>query len=114
MEPTQPPQEAMSGRRAACTYLGQVLRQSDRREAAIFLHDGVLWVADFIDGEGALSDAATWVRFHCAGADVDAAQRRMRFESAIPLSPELAVRIEQLIAHRAEPLASTINAKESP
>ena len=31
---------------------GQLLRHSERREVAIFLRDGVLWVADFIDARG--------------------------------------------------------------
>jgi len=31
---------------------GQLLRQSERREVAIYLRDGQLWIADFIDGIG--------------------------------------------------------------
>jgi hypothetical protein len=44
---------------------GQVLRRSERREVAIFLLDDAFWVADFVDGQGELVDAATWVRFNC-------------------------------------------------
>ena len=40
------------------TILGQILRRSERRETAIYLRDGVLWVADFVDGDGQLVDAA--------------------------------------------------------
>lgn len=81
----------------AMPLLGQVLRRNARREAVMFLRDGALWVADFIDGEGELVDAATWVRFNCAGVAPDPAQRRMVKESAIPLSAELATRIESLL-----------------
>jgi hypothetical protein len=76
---------------------GQVLRRTRRREAAIFLHAGSLWVADFIDGDGEIVDAATWVRFHCGGAAFDSAWRRMAQESAVPLTPELQRRILSLL-----------------
>lgn len=75
---------------------GQLLRQSERREVAIFLLEGVLWVADFIDGEGQLIDAATWFRFNCASLFSPHARRRMVLESAIPLSEELMTRIQRL------------------
>jgi hypothetical protein len=78
--------------------LGQILRRSERRETAIYLRDGVLWVADFVDGQGELVDAVSWLRFNCAGASAHA-RRRMAFESASPVSDELAERIEAL--HRA-------------
>jgi hypothetical protein len=35
---------------------GQLLRRSERREVAIYLRDGQLWIADFIDGVGALME----------------------------------------------------------
>jgi hypothetical protein len=76
--------------------LGQVLRRNRRREAAIFLHRGELWVADFVDGKGALVDAVTWFRFHCAAPGSAAARRRMALESATPLSCALIRRIERL------------------
>jgi hypothetical protein len=74
---------------------GQVLRRSERREVAIFLLDDALWVADFVDGQGELVDAATWVRFNCGAASAQARQR-MAFESALPLSDELIARIGAL------------------
>ncbi len=80
---------------------GQILRRSDRREVAIFLRDGALWVADFVDGRGELIDAVSWFRFHCAGASVTHAERRMLHESATPLAPELTARIEALIGAEA-------------
>ncbi len=74
---------------------GQLLRHSERREVAIFLRDGVLWVAGFIDGEGALVDAVTWFRFN-SGAARSPHARRMVLESAIPLSDERVARIGRL------------------
>ena len=75
---------------------GQLLRLSERREVAIFLRDGALWVADFIDGEGELIDAITWFQFHCAALSTKHARHRMVLESAIPLSEQLVARIELL------------------
>jgi hypothetical protein len=75
---------------------GQLLRLSERREVAIFLRDGALWVADFVDGKGELIDAATWFRFHCAALSSAQARNRMVLESGIPLSDELVARIELL------------------
>jgi len=75
---------------------GQVLRVSERREVAIYLRKGALWVADFIDGDGELVEAATWFRFNCGALSTYHARRRMVQESAIPLSPELVTRIENL------------------
>lgn len=75
---------------------GQVLRLSERREVAIYLREDTLWIADFIDGDGALVDAATWFRFNCGALSTYHARRRMVRESAIPLSPALVSRIENL------------------
>lgn len=63
---------------------------------AIFLRDGALWVADFIDGQGELIDAVTWFRFHCAALSTAQARHRMILEAGIPLSEELVARIELL------------------
>ena len=65
---------------------------------AIFLRDGALWIADFIDGHGELIDAATWFRFNCAGSSAAQARRRMFLESALPLSDELIARIDELFS----------------
>ncbi len=75
---------------------GQLLRQSERREVAIFLRDGALWVADFIDGQGQLIDATTWFRFNCGALSTSHARRRMVLESAVPLSEALVAKIERL------------------
>jgi len=74
---------------------GQILRRSERREVAIVLLEDRLWIADFVDGEGQLVDAATWVRFNCGAASAEV-RRRMALESALPLSDELITRIEAL------------------
>ena len=81
---------------ALCAVQGQILRLSERREAAIYLHKGKLWVADFIDGRGELIDAVTWFRFNCGSRASPHAQRRMAIESALPLYEQLEKRIHQL------------------
>ena len=78
---------------------GQMLRLSARREVAIYLLDGTLWVADFVDGSGALFDPETWFRFNCGSPDAREAQRRMLRESGLPLSGDIVTKIEGL--HRA-------------
>ena len=75
---------------------GQVLRRSRRREVALFLRDDTLWVADFIDGQGEIVDAVTWVRFNCGTTASPQARLRMALESAVPLSEELVARIQAL------------------
>jgi hypothetical protein len=75
---------------------GQLLRQSERREVAIYLRDGELWIADFVDGIGELVEPVIWFRFNCGTSSTRGAHRRMLFESAMPLSTALAARIEDL------------------
>jgi hypothetical protein len=82
--------------RFARSIQGQVLRLSERRMAAIFLHDEALWVADFIDGQGELVDAITWFRFHCGSVSTGQARRRMVLDAATPLSEEVVDRIAHL------------------
>lgn len=82
---------------------GQLLRLTARREVAIYLREGTLWIADFIDGDGEIVDAVTWFRFNCGATRH--VRRRMLRESAIPLSPELAARIERLHRTARAPLA---------
>jgi hypothetical protein len=76
---------------------GQLLRRNTRREVAIFLRDGALWVADFVDGDGEIVDATTWFRFNCTGVrPTKPARRRMEHECAMPLSEDIVRRIERL------------------
>ena len=75
---------------------GQLLRRNPRRETALFLHRGRLWVVDFVGGEGEILDAATWVRFNCS--DVSRANScAAGSEYASSLSPALAERLELLL-----------------
>ena len=85
-----------TGNRRGPAIQGQLLRWSERREVAIYLRNDALWVADFIDGDGKLIDAVTWFRFNCGTAFTSYARRRMILESAMPLSGQLAARIESL------------------
>ena len=80
----------------AASIQGQILRRSERREVAIYLRDGELWIADFIDGVGELIEPAAWFRFNCGTPWARRTHRRMLFESAMPLSADLAARIECL------------------
>ena len=75
---------------------GQLLRLSTHRAVAVYVRDGAMWVADFIDGRGTLIDAYTWFRFNCGTPGNTHALRRTLLESALPLSAELAERIEAL------------------
>lgn len=75
---------------------GQMLRLSEHHSVAIYLRDGQMWVADFIDGQGALVDATTWFRFNCGTLSNSHALRRMALESATPISSALAERIDKL------------------
>jgi hypothetical protein len=83
-------------KRFARSIQGQVLRLSERRMAAIFLHENSLWVADFMDGQGELVDAITWFRFHCGSLSAGEAHRRMVLDDATPLSEEVVDRIAHL------------------
>ncbi len=93
------PMERELERRLRGRVQGQMLRLSRLHAVAIYLRDGRMWVADFIDGKGTLVDATTWFRFNCGTLANSHALRRMALESAIPLSEEVVDRIEAL--HRA-------------
>ena len=73
---------------------GQMLRLSGHHAVAIYLRDGVVWIADFVDGQGMLFDANTWFRFNCGNLANSHSRRRMALESAMPISSELGMRIE--------------------
>jgi hypothetical protein len=85
------------------TIRGQMLRRNARWEVAIYLRGGVLCVADFDGDDKQIVDAPTWIRFHCELPTTRDAQRRMAFESAVPVSRELSMRIGRL--HRARDAA---------
>jgi hypothetical protein len=75
---------------------GQLLRLNERREVAIYLRQDSIWIADFIDGCGELIEPAIWFRFNCGAPATAQARNRLLLESAMPLSPGLAARIEFL------------------
>ena len=83
----------------AASIQGQILRRSERREVAIYLRDGELWIADFLDGVGELIEPTAWFRFNCGSLANSYVSRRIALESALPLPEELVVKIEAL--HRA-------------
>jgi hypothetical protein len=91
---------------------GQILRLSERREVAIYLRAGRLWIADFIDGEGELVEPREWFRFNCGTPNAVPARRRMEREAAIPLSSGIAERIERL--HRQAEAAAEAGECEPP
>ncbi len=89
-----------------------MLRLSARREVAIYLLDGTLWVADFVDGSGELFEPTTWFRFNCGTPSAQEAQRRMLRESGLPLSVDVVEKIEGL--HRSLAASSTERSTENP
>ena len=89
---------------------GQLVRLSARREVAIYLLDGTLWVADFVDSCGELFEPETWFRFNCGTQSAQDAQRRMLRESGLPLSADTVAKIENL--HRAATESNTARSKE--
>lgn len=82
---------------------GQLLRISARREVAIYLRDGTLWIADFVDGCGELFEPEVWFRFNCGSQGAPDARRRMLRESGLPLSRGLVMKIESLHLRSAAP-----------
>ena len=86
---------------------GHLLRLNERHEIAIYARDGRLWVAEFVEGRGELTDATTWFRFHAKAHTC----RRIALRSAVPLSKETLAKIEEL--HLAMTLSSgaTLNSR---
>jgi hypothetical protein len=74
---------------------GQLLRLSERRQVAIYLRQGKLWIADFIDDHGELVEPETWFRFNCGWQAPDGLHR-MLLESALPLFSEIVAKIERM------------------
>lgn len=71
---------------------GNLLRLGERREIAIYLRDGVTWVADFRGGCGELFTAGEWFALnHCGGV-----LRGVELDSIAPLPACVVERIEQL------------------
>lgn len=79
------------------------MRLSGRRQVAIYLRGGRLWIADFIDGHGKLVEPEVWFRFNCASAGARHAKRRMLLESGLPLPADTVAKIEELHRGIADP-----------
>jgi hypothetical protein len=88
--------EKSAGEAAPVRIKGQMLRLSEHREVAIYLRDGDVGIADFIDGRGELVDVVSWFRFNCGSPANAYVSHRMAIESAKPLSADLIGRIEAL------------------
>jgi hypothetical protein len=70
---------------------GSFLRLSEGYEIAIYLRDGVPYLAEFQGGRGELHTVGAWFSLHHRGT----ALRRVGVEPA-PIPPVVAVRIERL------------------
>jgi hypothetical protein len=97
---------------ARCSIQGQLLRHGAHRVAVIYLREGAVWVAEFVDGQGALTDVPTWLRFNCGTPSNAYAMRRTARECAIPLSAELVSCIERL--HQAAACPAPLSAISLP
>jgi hypothetical protein len=108
------PDPTSRSERATTLIQGQFLRLSARREVAIYLRAGSLWVADFIDGDGELFEPETWFRFNCGSLGARDAQQRMLREAGLPLFPEIVARIEALHQVAAAPGIAAPQAEDTP
>jgi hypothetical protein len=91
---------------------GQLLRLSAHHAVAIYLRDGAMGIAEFIDGHGDLVDVNSWFRFNCGSPANAYLNRRMAIESAIPLSAEVIAQIEALHCppeHSSRPFRRMLN-----
>jgi hypothetical protein len=70
------------------TIHGTLLRLDDERSVAIYLHDGIVSVAEFNGGRGRLLSVAEWHCFHAR--KVAHAQRRGEVEILCPIPGEIA------------------------
>ena len=91
------------GRDETAVRNGCLLRLGEEREIAIYLRDGVAWIADFRGGRGELFTAGEWFALNGRGSVL----RRVGLDSIATLPARLVERIERL--HSAEdraPLAA--------
>jgi hypothetical protein len=79
----------------------QLLTLNDERKIAFHKHAGELWVAEFRGECVELVDAATWFRFHGWVCHTSFSLHRA-LQSAVPLSSEKVIAIEQLHQRRLE------------
>ena len=84
------------GRNAAAVENGNLLRLGETREIAIYLRDGVAWVADFRGARGELFSARAWFALNGRSSVL----RRAGLASIAPLPADVIERIARL--HDAE------------
>lgn len=73
---------------------GSLLRLNDGRSVAIYLRDGMAWVAEFRGSRGRLLSVGEWHCFHARG--MAHAQRRGEAEILSPIPGDVVARIERL------------------
>jgi hypothetical protein len=71
---------------------GSFFRLGERHEIAIYVRDGVPYLAEFRSGHGELYGVGAWFSLHSRGS----ALRRAAPEPVMPIPPEVAERIERL------------------
>jgi hypothetical protein len=81
---------------SASVVQGQYMRLSARHAIAVYLRDGMHWVAEFNDGHIELTDATTWFGFHAGALRYSHAHRAAALESATALPKEVLDEIERL------------------
>ena len=87
------------------TISGTSMRLSERDTVAIYRWGGLSWVAQFRDGYGELSDAATWFRVHAGLLRSRWVGSPAALDTVEILTPEMVGRIaalhERVVAERA-------------
>jgi hypothetical protein len=77
---------------AASNLHGSLMRLGNHREIAIYLRDGMAWVADFRGGRGEVSTAGAWFALN----QDRWALRRATLDAVTPLPADIVRRIENL------------------
>jgi hypothetical protein len=80
------------GQIGASRLSGNQLRFGDQREIAIYLRDGMAWVAEFNCGRVSISTASQWFSVNQGGRVL----RQMDLASIAPLPEDVMERIEQV------------------
>jgi hypothetical protein len=77
---------------------GQLLHIHEHRKVAIYMRSGAVGVAEFTDNGAELVDAATWFSSSIVAAGLPRYARKRALDSAGPIPPDIARRIEALHA----------------
>lgn len=75
---------------------GTTVRLSERDTIAIYVRDGLSWVAHFRDGRGELSDAPSWFRLHAMKLRSCWVGRPAAMKAVEALTPEMIRAIDRL------------------